>query len=97
MASSTSPWFSPTGDSTPTASGSVCGSNLISTYDDDPAKVGVPLGGLDQAPSNAPEGHFFVGSKAPWFTITDGLPQHDTWPGSHAKVRETRNDPESTQ
>src|SRR5262245_18802394 len=35
---------------------SVCGSNLISTYDDDPAKVGVPLGGLDQAPSNAPEG-----------------------------------------
>jgi hypothetical protein len=50
---------------------SVCGSNLISTYDDDPAKVGVPLGGLDQAPSNAPEGHFFVGSKAPWFTITD--------------------------
>src|SRR5262245_31768726 len=38
-------------------------------------------------------GHFFVGSKAPWFTITDGLPQHDTWPGSHARVRETRNDP----
>ena len=76
---------------------SVCGSNLISTYDDDPAKIGVPLGGLDQAPANAPEGHFFVGSKAPWFTITDGLPQHDTWPGSHAKVRETRGDPESTQ
>lgn len=69
---------------------SVCGSNLISTYDNEPHKIGIPLGGLDQAPHNAPEGHIYVGSKSPWFTITDDLPQHDTWPGSHAKVRETR-------
>ena len=68
---------------------SVCGSNLVSTYDDDPTRVSIPLGGLDQAPSNRPEGHFFVGSKAPWYEITDGLPQYDTWPGSRADVRKT--------
>src|ERR1051325_3601947 len=27
----------------------VCGSNLISTYDNDPNKIGIPLGGLEQA------------------------------------------------
>jgi len=68
---------------------SVCGSNLISTYDNDSSKIGVPLGGLEQAPNNEPEGHIFVGSKSPWLKIPDGLPQHDTWPGSHAKVRQT--------
>jgi hypothetical protein len=26
---------------------SVCGSNLISTYENDPTKIGVPLGGLE--------------------------------------------------
>ena len=68
---------------------SVCGSSLISTYDNDPEKIGVPLGGLDQAPTNKAEGHFFVGSKAPWLEITDGLPQYETWPGSLASVRRT--------
>jgi len=24
--------------------------------------------------------HQFAGSKAPWFEITDDLPQHDGWP-----------------
>ncbi|HEY8245045.1 MAG TPA: GFA family protein, partial [Casimicrobiaceae bacterium] len=67
----------------------VCGSNLISTYDNDPTRISIPLGGLDQAPANRPEGHFFVGSKAPWYEITDGLPQHDTWPGSRVDVRKT--------
>lgn len=68
---------------------SVSGSNLISTYDNDPTKIGVPLGGLEQAPNNEPEGHIYVGSKPPWFQIADNLPQYNTWPGSHAKVRET--------
>ena len=68
---------------------SVCGSNLVSTYDNDPERMSLPLGGLDQAPSNKVEGHFFVGSKAPWFEITDGLPQYDTWPGSRTNVRKT--------
>ena len=68
---------------------SVCGSSLVSTYDNDPDRMSLPLGGLDQAPSNRVEGHFFVGSKAPWFEITDGLPQHDMWPGSRTNVRKT--------
>lgn len=68
---------------------SICGSSLISTYDESPDKIGIPLGGLDQAPNNKIEGHFFVGSKSPWHEITDDLPQFDEFPGSHAKVRET--------
>ena len=38
--------------------------------------VGVPMGGLDEDPRYAPRAHIFVGSKAPWYTITDRLPQH---------------------
>jgi hypothetical protein len=72
---------------------SVCGSNLISTYENQPDKIGVPLGALEQSPNNDPEGHIFVGSKSPWFKITDELPQYEEWPGSHAKVRETSNSP----
>lgn len=59
---------------------SVCGSNLISTYDNEPEKIGVPLGGLDQTPHNAPEGHIYVGPKSPWFTLTDDLLQYDRQP-----------------
>jgi hypothetical protein len=67
----------------------VCGSNLISTYDNDPDRIGIPLGGLDQAPHNRPAANMWVAHKAPWYEISDGLPQHDTWPGSHANVRKT--------
>src|SRR5215813_13067124 len=37
--------------------------------------VHVPLGALDGAPRTTPSFHAFVGSKAPWYEITDGLPQ----------------------
>jgi hypothetical protein len=36
----------------------------------------VTLGTLSDAPTIQPSAHIFVGSKAPWFTITDSLPQH---------------------
>lgn len=71
---------------------SVCGSSLISTYLDEPDKIGIPLGGLDQAPNNTLEGHFFVGSKSPWFEITDDLPQYDEFPGSRQIIRATEKD-----
>ena len=32
------------------------------------------------ASSAWPARHIFVGSKAPWFTITDDLPQHEEFP-----------------
>lgn len=68
----------------------VCGSNLISTYADRPHVIGIPLGGLEQHPGRVPEAHIFVGSKSPWYEITDDLPQFEAWPGAEAKVRETR-------
>ncbi len=38
----------------------------------------VPMGSLDDDPSHEPDAHIFVGFKAPWFTITDSLPQYRT-------------------
>jgi hypothetical protein len=35
----------------------------------------LPMGALEQDPGVRPLHHIFVGSKAPWFAITDGLPQ----------------------
>jgi len=52
-----------------------CGSFLYSVVRDG-AFVHVTLGTLVDAPSIRPAAHIFVGSKAPWFTITDDLPQH---------------------
>ncbi len=40
----------------------------------------VSLGVLDGAPSRLPDHHIYVGSKAPWFQITDGLPQYEELP-----------------
>jgi hypothetical protein len=34
------------------------------------------MGTLVDEPTIRPQRHIFVGSKAPWFTITDDLPQH---------------------
>jgi hypothetical protein len=52
------------------------------------------LGDLDVRPQS----HFFVGSKAPWYTITDSLQQHEEYPpefgvgGVERPVVETRPD-----
>jgi hypothetical protein len=52
-----------------------CGSLLFSVVRDG-AFVHVALGSLVDAPTIRPTEHIFVGSKAPWFEITDDLPQH---------------------
>jgi hypothetical protein len=54
----------------------VCGSLLYSVVRDG-EWVHVALGSLADAPSTRPAEHIFVGSKAPWFEITDELPQHE--------------------
>jgi hypothetical protein len=54
----------------------VCGSLLYSVVRDG-EWVHVALGSLADAPSIRPSEHIFVGSKAPWFEITDDLPQHE--------------------
>ena len=52
-----------------------CGSLLYSVVRDG-AFVHVALGTLLDDPGIRPSRHIFVGSKAPWFTITDDLPQY---------------------
>jgi len=54
----------------------VCGSFLFSVVRDG-AFLHVAMGSLVDAPSIRPTEHIFVGSKAPWFEITDDLPQFD--------------------
>jgi hypothetical protein len=34
-----------------------------------------------------PTSHIFVGSKAPWFDITDDLPQYEEYPTERKGVR----------
>jgi hypothetical protein len=58
----------------------VCGSTLVSLFHDNPDTLGLPMGTLDDDPSIRPQFHVFVGSKAPWFEITDRLPQYDEFP-----------------
>jgi hypothetical protein len=55
-----------------------CGSLLYSVVRDG-AYVHVALGSLVDTPSIRPTKHIFVGSKAPWFEITDDLPQFDEY------------------
>ena len=42
--------------------------------------VHVSLGVLAGTPSRLPDHHIYVASKAPWYQITDGLPQYDELP-----------------
>ena len=52
----------------------ICGSLLFSVVRDG-SYVHVALGSLIDEPTIRPSEHIFVGSKAPWFEITDELPQ----------------------
>ena len=56
-----------------------CGSLLFSVVRDG-TYVHVALGSLVDEPSFRPMKQIFVGSKAPWFEITDDLPQFDEYP-----------------
>jgi len=55
-----------------------CGSLLFSVVREG-AYVHVALGSLVDAPGVRPTEHIFVGSKAPWFEITDDLPQFEEY------------------
>jgi hypothetical protein len=63
-----------------------CGSTMPMEAPNETPKVDgsdvifVPAGNLDGDPQVAPRMHIFAGSKAPWYRITDGLPQHETVP-----------------
>jgi hypothetical protein len=53
-----------------------CGSLLFSVVRDG-EYVHVAMGSLVDVPAIRPTSHIYVGSKAPWFEITDDLPQHE--------------------
>lgn len=56
-----------------------CGSPLFSARDDLPETLRLRIGTLDTPVHVASRYHTFVASKANWFDVADGLPQH---PGS---------------
>ena len=60
-----------------------CGAPLFILADDAPDIVELATGTLDGGahPGHAEgaESHIFVGSKIPWYEITDGLPQKDEY------------------
>lgn len=55
---------------------SECGSSLLTRFDNNAEIIGFPLGTLDTDPGVKATRHVFVGSKAPWYDITDTLAQH---------------------
>jgi hypothetical protein len=55
-----------------------CGSNVPA--DPVPGVAFLPLGNLDGDPGARPLAHIFVGSRAPWFEIADGLPRFEEYP-----------------
>ena len=57
---------------------SKCGSTLGAVQG---GKLGwITLGTVDGDPGVRPQAHIFTGSKAPWYEITDNLPQFEAWP-----------------
>ena len=56
-----------------------CGSLLYSVVRGG-AFAHVPLGVMTDDPGIRPARHIMVAYKAPWFEITDDLPQHDEFP-----------------
>jgi hypothetical protein len=48
-----------------------------------PIRALIPAGSLDDDPGVRPGLHIFVASKAPWYAITDALPQFDELPPPH--------------
>jgi hypothetical protein len=57
-----------------------CGSPVYSRRDTEPEIRRIRLGTLDGDPGRRPAAHVFVAEKAPWFEITDELPQFPAFP-----------------
>lgn len=50
----------------------------------------VSLGMITDTPNKLPDHHIYVGSKAPWYQITDSLPQYEELPHEKAEGRVSR-------
>ena len=60
----------------------ICGSTLCGTYKGN--VHGITLGCVEGDPEITLERHIFVGSKASWETIPEGVPQYEDWPPENA-------------
>jgi hypothetical protein len=58
----------------------VCGTKLMFSVKSMPDRFWVAAGALDDDPGVKPDHHIFVGSKAPWYEITDDIPQFEGYP-----------------
>ena len=81
--------------SSPSLVRTFCGRCGSSTPDGEPSapegpfadRTFIQAGPLEGEMTASPAAHIFVGSKAPWYTIADDVPQHDAYePGVEAKV-----------
>ncbi len=54
-----------------------CGSPVHARLGAAPEWLSLRLGLIDADPGHRARAHFNVGEKAPWFDITDALPQHE--------------------
>jgi hypothetical protein len=61
---------------------SICGSTLCGIFDG--MIHGVTLGCVEGEPDIEIGMHIFVGSKASWEMIPEGVPQYETWPPKNA-------------
>lgn len=53
-----------------------CGATLQFMRESKPERLSLAIGTLDDDPGVRALYHIFTASKAPWFEVTDGLPQH---------------------
>jgi len=53
-----------------------CGSGIYAQPVDDPSFFSLRLGTLEGDPGIRPASHVWIESRAPWFEVTDTLPQH---------------------
>lgn len=59
---------------------SKCGAVIITRFEQHPKYLGFALGTLDTDPEIEIQQHVFTRYKAPWFNITDDLPQSEEFP-----------------
>jgi hypothetical protein len=66
-----------------------CGSRILVDFKEEVDRLYIALGTVD-GDVNCPTGfHQFVGSKAPWFDISDNLPQHKAWPDPETELMDS--------
>jgi len=63
-----------------------CGSS-VPVQDRTRPSVPIPAGTLDDDPGVRPVLHIFTGSKAPWWSIDDELPQFEEWTPGYQPAR----------